>query len=261
MLRWLSLLLVAGCTLATVPTATPTPPPTATPAPAANGWETLAPGLERRIYAPEADNLLSQLLILRIDPALYTFRAHYVPGEPKHLIQWRQELPDAAVFVNANFFTPEHTVVGWLVADGAAAGQPYPGYGGTFAVENGIPVVWSNAARPNPGTALAQAVQGFPMLVADGQAAYNSPDPDRATRRTFIGQDVQGRIIIGVTPLLGLRLADLSAYLPATDLGLVNVVNLDGGGSTLMSILTPGAAEYRLISLDPVPAVLAVYAR
>lgn len=260
MLRWLCCLLVAGCTLAAAPTPTSSPAPTPT-LPPAEGWEILAPGLERRVYVPEADNLLSQLLALRIDPAHYTFRVHYHPGEPKHLIQWREELTAAAAFINANFFTPEHEILGLLVADGTAVGQPYPGYGGTFAVENGAPAVWSNAVRPDLGAALAQAVQGFPMLVANGQAAYTNPDPDRATRRTVIGLDDQGHIVVLITPLLGLTLVELSVYLPTTDLRLVNAVNLDGGGSTLLSIVVPGAPEYRLISLDPVPAVLAVYAR
>jgi uncharacterized protein YigE (DUF2233 family) len=261
MLRLLCLLLVSGCTLMAAPTPTPTPLPTPTPAPTADGWENLAPGLERRSLLPDPDNLLSQTIVLRIDPARYTFRVHYHPGEPLNLIQWREELPDAVAFVNANFFTPEFENIGLLVSDGVVHGQSYEGYGGTFAVENGTAGVWSNMARPYQGESLEQAVQGFPMLVADGQQAYNNPDPDRATRRTFIGQDDQGRIIIGVTPLLGLKLVELSAYLPTTDLGLVNVVNLDGGGSTMMFLLLPETAEYRLFSLDPVPAVLAVYAR
>lgn len=261
MLRLLCLLLVSSCTLITAPSPTPTPLPTPTPAPAADGWTTLTPGLERRLYTPETDNLLSQIIVLRIDAARYTFRAHYRPGEPLSLLQWRQELSDAVAFINANFFTPEFEIVGLLVADGGVHGQSYAGYGGTFAVENGLPAVWSNTARPYQGEPLEQAVQGFPMLVMDGQQAYTNPDADRDTRRTFIGQDNQGRIIIGVTPLLGLSLVGLSVYLPATDLGLVNVVNLDGGGSTMMSVRVHDAPEYRLLSLDAVPAVLAVYAR
>lgn len=261
MLRLLCLLLlVSGCTLMAAPPPTPTPFPTPTQALTFNDWETLAPGLERRSLLPDPDNLLSQMIVLRIDPARYTFRAHYRPGEPLNLIQWREELPDATAFVNANFFTPAFEILGLLVAAGVTYGQSYEGYGGTFAIENGAANVWSNQARPYQGETLEQAVQGFPMLVADGQQAYNNPNPDRATRRTFVGQDVEGRILIGVTPLLGLTLADLSAFLATTDLGLVNAVNLDGGGSTMLSVFVPGMPEHRLFSLDAVPAVLAVYA-
>jgi exopolysaccharide biosynthesis protein len=82
--------------------------------------------------------------------------------------------------------------------------------------------------------------------------------PDRFSRRTVIGQDTTGRIIIMATPFLGLTLLDLSAYLPTTDLNLVNAFNLDGGRSTLMYIRSP---EYILNSVDAVPAVLAIYPR
>ena len=69
--------LLSGCNLhidvpATVPyptlsaAATPTQAVTSEPAP--TGWETLAPGLERRIYAPQPDNPLVQLVTLRILP-------------------------------------------------------------------------------------------------------------------------------------------------------------------------------------------------
>jgi exopolysaccharide biosynthesis protein len=73
-----------------------------------------------------------------------------------------------------------------------------------------------------------------------------------------IAQDTQGRILLLVTPLTGLTLADLSAYLPTTDMSIVNALNLDGGGSTMIYARDNAL---RLASLDPVPAVLAVYAR
>jgi uncharacterized protein YigE (DUF2233 family) len=256
MLRLLLILLVGGCI---APAAT-TPAP-GVPAPTiSDGWQTLAPGLERRITVPEAGNALSPLLALRFDPAHYTFRAVYRPGQPLNVVQWQQELPGAAAFVNANFFTPEHQILGLLVAGGAVYGSAYTDRGGTFAVLDGAPRIFANVGAALAGTP-EQAVQGFPMLVMDGLQAFTSAAPDRATRRTAIGQDAQGRVVLIVTPLLGLTLRDLSAYLPTSDLGLVNAFNLDGGGSTMLFLAAPGEPEYSLPSFDPVPAVLAVYPR
>jgi hypothetical protein len=62
-----------------------------------------------------------------------------------------------------------------------------------------------------------------------------------------------------VTPLVGIRLVELSEYLASSDMELVNAVNLDGGGSTMMYLNVPGTPEFLLRSLDAVPAVLAVY--
>jgi len=129
-----------------------------------------------------------------------------------------------------------------------------------FQVQNGQPRVRSNILDPYAGEALEQAAQGFPVLVANGVQAYTSARSDTPARRTIVAQDTAGHILLMVTPLVGMTLVELSQYLPATDLGLANAVNLDGGGSTLMALNVPGV-EYMLPSFDPVPSVLAVYPR
>ena len=74
----------------------------------------------------------------------------------------------------------------------------------------------------------------------------------------MIGIDRSGNVLIMVAPFLGLSLADLSAYLPKTDLDIDAAINLDGGGSTMIAL--PGA-DYFQPSLEPVPVILAVYRR
>jgi len=269
------LLAAAGCTLDLDPTATsvpassPLPPVVAPPAapltispataaPAADGWEQIAPGLERRSFLPGND-ALSELIAIRVDPALYTFRAHYRPGEPLSVRAWQDELPNAVLFVNANFFDPQYRITGMLIADGVVYGEAYIGRGGMFAVQNGVPQVRSNTTQPYAGEALEQAVQAFPMLVLDGVPAFTTPDNDRS-RRTIVAQDDLGRIVLMVTPAAGLTLTDLSAYLASLEIGLVNAFNLDGGRSTMLS-LTAGTQPVTIASFEAVPAVLAVYAR
>ncbi len=255
-----SISLISGCTLIALPPNTPTPVPTATPPSTANGWEALTPGLERRTYSPGGDYPFTQLTALRIDPAYYSFRVHYRPGDPLTLSQWREQLPSAAAFVNANFFDAQGQILGMLVADGAVYGQSFTDRGGMFQVQNGAPRIRSLIAEPYMAETLEQAAQAFPMLVLNGQPAFTNEQGDRVSRRTVIGQDSQGRVVLIVTPsLIGMRLVDISAYLPTTDLDLVNAFNLDGGGSTMMFVNTQPATQ--VISFDPVPAVLAVYPR
>lgn len=247
--------LTAACSLSIqliAPTPTPTPPP--------EGWEMLAPGLERRTYFPDPGNPLLQLVTLRIDPAHFTFRVHYSPGNPSGLQAWRDALPGAVAFVNGNFFDPQGNALGLVVADGVVHGQSYVGRGGMFQVANGQPRVRSLTAEPYQNEALEQAVQAFPMLVVNGASSYTNPDDTDVSRRTVVAQDSAGRIVLMVTTLFGITLSDLSAYLPTTDLGLVHALNLDGGGSTMMYI---GAGQTPVIlpSLDGVPVTLAVYPR
>ncbi len=253
--------LIGGCAGWPVTTPDPAPAPTAGNEPVSDsGWETLAPGLERRIYRPGAPNILTSFLALRVDPALYNLRAHYRPGQPLDAPGWQAALPGAVAFVNANFFDPQGNVLGLLVADGAVYGNSFIGFGGMAQVQNGFPRVRSLIAEPYVGEPLEQAVQAFPMLMLNGQPTFERTNGDRPSRRTIIGQDSAGRIVLITTnSLIGMRLADLGTYLASTDLGLVNALNLDGGGSTMMVI--NAGAPLLVPSFDSVPAVLAVYGR
>ncbi len=255
--------LLGGCITSTTAA---TPEPTIAPAPLDTqleinmDWRTLAPGLEQRIYRPQGANALTQFTAVRIDPAYYTFRVHYQPGQRRTVQEWRSALPDAAVFVNANFFDPQGSPLGLVVSDGATYGRPFQGFGGFVQVQDGQVRVRSNILEPFAGEPLEQAVQAFPMLVTDGRASHFNTSGDRASRRTVAGQDSAGRIILLVSSsLVGMRLVELSQYLPTSDLDLVNALNLDGGGSSLLVVNLPEPAQ--IPSFDPVPVVLAAYPR
>lgn len=263
--RWSSVItaftLLNACTQPIRPTATLTPAPTNTLSASLETWQTIAPGLERRLYQPGDDYPLTQLFALRINPADFTFRVHYRPDDPLPASGWRDELSDAAAILNANFFSADNRILGLLVSDGLVYGSAYTDRGGFFTVEGDFVRVRSTLAEPYSGEPFDQAVQAFPMLVADGEAAFFSTQGDRIARRTLIGQDSAGRIIVMVTSsLVGIRLVDLSAFLAGSDLELVNAFNLDGGGSTLMTVDIEGAA-ITIPSFDRVPAVLAIYER
>jgi len=238
-------------------TPSPMPTPTLTPAPVAEGWRALQDGLETRTFTPY-NSLLGQVIALRIDPARFTFKAHYRPNAPLLLDDWRALLGEPTLVINANFFDVNGNALGLVVSDGQPYGQSYVGRGGMFAVQNGVARVRSLIVEPYAGEALEQAVQAFPMLVLDGESAYSTTRRDNASRRTVIAQDAQGRIVVLVTPLLGLALTDISRFLadePALD--LVTALNLDGGGSSMLH----APDGLRVDSFDAVPIVLAVYAR
>ena len=233
----------------------PEPQPTATPEPA---WQEIDAGLHWRRLIPGGDEL-AQLVVLRVDPQRYRFRALYRPGKAESLSGWRKLEPDASLIINANFFDPKHHVLGLLVSDGTAWGAAYRNRGGAFLIRNGEPAIVSARAQSlGNANGIEQAIQGFPLLVEEGKQAYFAAREGERTRRTVIGIDRRGNVLIMVAPFLGLSLSDLSAYLAQADLGLETAFNLDGGGSTMMAL--PGA-DYFQPSLDRVPAVLAVYPR
>ena len=236
---------LAGCGLVDLPLAADVAP-----------WQTVAPGLQVRTMQPHND-ASAQLVIARIDPEQYRFRAIYRPGAAQSLAAWQAQEPEASLIVNANYFDSARRALGLVVSDGRAYGQAFRQRGGSFLVGEGeAAVVANHAGRQRPPS--EQAVQGYPLLVENGEQAYANPRGGERNRRSVIAQDSQGRILIIVAPFLGPSLAQLSAYLAAADLDIVTAFNLDGGRSTMLAI---PAADYMLPSLQAVPTILAVYKR
>jgi exopolysaccharide biosynthesis protein len=250
----LKALLLVGCNLTGIRDAIPTmAPPTATPQ-AADGWELVAPGVERRWMQPDGLGPFAAVVVHRFDPAQVAFRAHISPNTPLYNTQWRERYPDAIAFINANFFDFSNNALGMVVSDATVYGSSYVNRGGMFAVQSGIPRVQPLISQPYDGAALEQAVQGFPMLIADRTPNYQRGPGDRVSRRTVVAQDSEGRILWLSTTLLGMTLDQTAEFLSEADLDIVHALNLDGGGSMLLDM--PGAS---LPSLDPVPVILAVY--
>lgn len=252
-----SVCLLTACNLPLrlLPTVKPSPVPTASPEPL---WQTIDDGLHWRKLIPNGDDL-AQLVVARIDPSRYRFRAIYHAGAAENLSGWRAREADASVIINANFFDNNDFALGLVVSDGTAHGIAYQDRGGTFLVSDGAPEIVSYLSPSFPEIGdIEQAVQGFPLLVEDGRQAYFAAGSGERTRRTMIGIDRSGNVLIMVAPFLGLSLAELSAYLPKTDLDIDAAFNLDGGGSTMIAL--PGA-DYFQPSLEPVPTILSVYRR
>lgn len=226
-------------------------PPTPTPDP--NAWHPLGTGLQHRNYRLEGE-FPAVFTLLRVDPAHYRFRVHYRPGDPLTIQQWREALPDALAFVNANFFDEDQRALGLLVADSVVHSAAYTDRGGIFAIRAGLPALYPTGDQAQYSGPIEQAIQAFPMLVTDGVGNYNGDPNGPISRRTVIALDRNGDVILLVTPLLGPSLENLSRTLAASDLEIVTALNLDGGGSTLLY------SEMAFVpSLDPVPVVLAVY--
>jgi len=215
-------------------------------------WRMIAVGLEDRTMSI-GDDALSQLYIVRIDPVYYRFEAHYTPEMAYYIEDWRTVLPNATLIMNTNFFQPNHTIMGLFISNGTIFGSTYTDRGGTFAIKNNFPFISHNIYQPFDVTGAQHAIQGYPMLVYNGEQAFERVGG--ASRRTAIGQDSQGRVYIIVTPIFGPSLNELSAFLASSDLGLLNAFNLDGGGSTMLYLKDTITVR----SFDRVPAVLAVY--
>ncbi len=266
---WVGLLalLTLACQVAVPPTPLVNQPPTLQPTPTLqlpaapqatataappldSGWEPLQPGLERRTVQLLAENgrPAEQLTLLRIDPALFDFRLGYSPGLPKTLATWQAET-GALIVVNGGFFTEAYVATGLIIVDGQASGSSYVGFGGMVTMGDGGVEVRSLRERPYaPTESFDYALQSFPMLVLNGESAYQNPDLDRA-RRTVVGVDEDGRLLLILATRGSFTLTEFSSTLASADFGLVNALNLDGGTSTGLILANPP---------ESIPAFLAV---
>ena len=236
----------------------PTPPPTPT-----GDWQPLGEGLERRqIEVMGADGRLQEAFyILRFAPHQFRWGVGYAPGQPQTLADWQRQT-GALVVVNGGYFTPEFTATGLIIVDGVARGSSYVGFGGMVGIDGeGTAVVRSLSASPyDPQEGWWSAVQSFPMLVLPGgQLGFPAEfETGQRARRTVIGQDVDGRILLILAPRGGFTLHQLSAWLVASDLQLDVALNLDGGPSTGLLLAEP---SHVVPAFSALPAVLFVQRR
>lgn len=244
------------------PTSTPSPVPSDTPTlppPSPDtGWETLSPGLERRIIRLEesGERPSENIYLLRLEPEQFDFRIGYRPGQPQPLAVWQAET-DAFIVLNAGFFTEEFAATGLIVVDGTASGVSYGDFAGMLAITDAGPDLRWLAERPySPTESLQYALQSFPLLVKPG-GALGFPDEDgNPARRTAVAMDGDGRFLIILTRQGNFTLHQLSRWLTESDLGLDITLNLDGGPSSGLILADP---RQEFLAFSPLPAVIIIH--
>lgn len=242
-------------------------PQSTPPTPAFDEFVLLAAGLERRTLEVRIGGLTAEtIFVLRIDPALYRFDIGYAPEAPQTLESWR--LATGAIAAqNGGFFTETFHATGLIAVDGVVSGSSYVDFGGMLNVDDSGVRVRSLVTQPyQPNEPLDDALQSFPMLMEGGVASYNEVGGQRA-RRSAIGIDEQGRVLLLTTLANTFTLTDFSQFLATAELDLVSVLNLDGGSSAgllvadCLAIECVSAEATGIVPLTPLPTVLLVHHR
>lgn len=180
----------------------------------------------------------------------------------------------AAVVLNAGYYDEKGRPMGYFRSGGKVFNSRvlYRGrktflhYGAVFAAgrENGRPEIVSREKFRKPGA--GEAFQAGPLLVEDGkpvQGLSRYREYLRATRRTVVGLDAEGRLVVLVseTETRGISWCELQAFLvlpePEGGLGVRDAMNLDGGSSSQLwvrgEIEIPGRAAPTYIIASPKP--------
>jgi hypothetical protein len=244
---------------APLPTLMPPPsaaPPGATVVPEDSGWLPSAPGVELRRLRVAVGDMQAPVSVVRLDPQAVHFSVGYQPAAPPTLSEW-VVTEGALALINGGFFDEAGETVALLIQAGQPIGESYVGRGGMFAVSPAGEVsLRALADTPfDPEEPLAEALQGWPLLVRPGGAqAYSYEDGARA-RRSAVALDRSGRVLFIACPTSAFTLAELSAWLAAADLDVDAAVNLDGGSSTGL-LLRSAAAPERVEPFVALPIVL-----
>ena len=194
-------------------------------------WRTIADRFEVADLAAMVDGReVDRLLLARIDPAKYRFDVRTAYRGDTGLDDWMDRLRPALV-VNGSYTGRDGRPSTPVLSRGAPLGpEAYDARAGAFvsaAPFTGVRALsgvgWADAFR-----GADNAMVSFPLLVSGGQ-----PGPVRSSRwlanRSFVGQDNDGRVIIGTTTDAFFPLDRFARFLLDAPIGLAYALNLDGG--------------------------------
>ena len=206
---------------------------TATPAatPGEVQWHPVSAGFDTADLPAIVDGRdVDHILLARINPARFRFEVHVAHAGNVGLDQWMSQL-HPALLVNGSYSGQDGRPATPVLSDGSLLGpQNYDARAGTFVSSSGFTGVL-DLARSSWETAFRgaqEAMVSFPLLLADGTSRV--PQASRwLANRSFIGQDGEGRVIIGTTTDAFFPLDRFARFLLEARIGLTLALNLDGG--------------------------------
>ncbi|MCB0336241.1 MAG: phosphodiester glycosidase family protein, partial [Bdellovibrionales bacterium] len=176
---------------------------------------------------------------------------------------------NAVMTINANFFDENGKPLGLVVSQGIQQQKIHQGgntlTGVFFVTRENIGIV----NRSNFQSDLViEAVQAGPRLLASGNKIKGLNKNEIRTRRSGVCVDKKKRLIFFITTgFMGITLHQLQEMILTPDIGCVDALNLDGGGSAQMYLDTQHASGQSKIDnitihgSEPVPVMLALRQR
>jgi hypothetical protein len=200
--------------------------------PGALQWRALRPGFEVAqlpvlVGKQEAD----RILLARIDPARYRFQVRNDPSGRRRLDDWMADLRPLMV-INGSFYDRAGRPATPAVIDGAPAGPArYDANQGAFVSSRQSTRI-VDLARQDWRAALRgsdSAMVSYPLLLAEDGSSRAPVGTGWLANRSFLGQDRQGRILLGTTQGAFFSLDRLADFLRRAPLDLDLALDLDGG--------------------------------
>lgn len=233
-------------------------------------WNQTLPGLTVGRYQPPADQQLpaSDVLLVKIDPKLFEFDVAYAPdlGIQRSNAKTLTKSARGIIGINVNFFDPANRPLGLVVKNRRELSALHRGgnlLSGLFAVDaDGNPFVIHRDEFP-PGRYLL-ALQAGPRLLNHAQAILVSKN-DEWTRRSGVAILKDGSVLLFATIVRfpGSSLQQIQQMLLKPEIGAVDALNFDGGGSSqiFLDAIANAGKELFISGGDDVPVALVVRKR
>lgn len=215
-------------------------------------WTEVIPGVELKQQVVALDTVEELFTIVRVDLTQRSLHVASNSAVPKTVADWQAELATPLV-INGSYFSEDYQLLTRTITDQGSSGTVLSG-----------PTGWAYASTKQPWTierdlsvaseTITAGIQSYPVLVWDGQV-YFTAGSKAVAQRTVLAQDYSGQWYVIVTEYGVLTLAQLAdSLVQQLDLDLHVALNLDGGTSTGLSIVSP-AVQYQVGSAV-VPSVL-----
>jgi len=231
--------LTAFCTSIAASFAQSTPSPSQT---APIVWETLADGLEESHFQIPGSALLSPSVVaVRAAPSHYAFRVVRAAehGWKKATVKQLSKASGAPVCINSNFFDEQGKPLGVVISRGMQHQKVHLG-GGTltgviFATSDSIGIAHRSSFSAEK---VIEASQAGPRLISQGAPVVGVKDSSSPTNLSIACIDKKGSLLLlrVSLALFGSSLKDVQSTLLLPELGCVEALNFDGGGSSQMYI-------------------------
>ena len=205
-------------------------------------WDKLSSGLEQTNFKINGDSIISSsIAIVRSDMQSHriaTIRASEF-GWKHATVQALCKASGAVACINANFFDEQGKPLGLVISRGIIHQKIHKGGGLLTGVLFVTPKSVGVAYRDTFSTdGVVEAVQAGPRLVSKGAIVEGLKESARSSNLSGICIDAQQRVaIFRVTSgVFGGSLHQLQNVLTQPQLGCVEALNFDGGGSSSMYI-------------------------
>jgi len=232
-------------------------------------WRSVRKGVEQRkiAFLRSEPNYTMELRLLRLDPQIISARllSSSDMQAKSATAQSFVEVSGAIAAVNGNYFDERGRPLAYLKTADKEINRvvsKHALYTGMFAIIDGNPMVL-HRDEFTPAQA-REALQSGPLLLNRGTAVKTMPGLGRYARRSVLGIDKAGRIVIAVTDAVigGLSFVELQELFSNNkwQLDTPELLNLDGGGSAQLYFKL-GRAEESVPGTSEVPIAIGFFVK